>query len=238
MDMESTLYWIYVAAMAIGAITFVVMSRDPRGVPKYEYLIATFIPVWSGLAYLSLALDQAKIEVDGQITHYARYLDWVVTTPLLLLALALTAMHHVSKNKTLIAALMGADVIMILTGLVADLSPTPLRYLWYTLGVAAFLVILYLIWVPLKAIADGQGPELAAIFRRVAGLLTVLWIGYPTVWLLGPSGLGVIGPIADTALFVFIPIVSKVVWSFVDLTSLRNLKDTRDDRPIAAGARV
>ena len=109
MDLESTLYWIYVVVMAIGAITFIVMSRDPRGVPQYEYLIATFIPVWSGLAYLSLALDQAKIVVDGQITHYARYLDWVVTTPLLLLALALTAMHHTKKHKTLIAALMGTD---------------------------------------------------------------------------------------------------------------------------------
>ena len=41
MDLESTMYWLYVIVMAAGAITFVVMSRNPRGVPHYEYLIAT-----------------------------------------------------------------------------------------------------------------------------------------------------------------------------------------------------
>ncbi len=64
-----------------------------------------------------------------------------MTTPLLL-ALAFTAMHYVGKNKTLIAGLMGADVVMVVCGLIADLSPTPLRYVWYLLGVVAFLVVL------------------------------------------------------------------------------------------------
>jgi len=38
-------------------------------------------------------LEQGKLEVAGQLTHYARYVDWMVTTPLLLLALSWTAMH-------------------------------------------------------------------------------------------------------------------------------------------------
>jgi bacteriorhodopsin len=222
-DFETLMNTIYVLAMAAGALLFVFWSRDPRGVPQYEYLIATFIPVWSGAAYLAMALDQGKLAVDGQITYYARYLDWVVTTPLLLLALALTAMHRIKKDKTLIAALMGADVFMILTGLIADLSPTPTRYIWYGLGVAAFLVVLYLIWVPLKAKADSQGPEIAAIFRRVAGLLSVLWVAYPLTWILGPSGIGLLNQSLDTLLFTLVPILSKVGWSIVDLSSLRAL---------------
>jgi bacteriorhodopsin len=221
--METMLYWFYVAVMAGGALCFAVMSRNPLGVPRYEYLIALFIPVWSGAAYMALALDQGKLLVDGQVTHYARYLDWVVTTPLLLLALALTAMHTIPKDKTLIAGLLGADIFMILTGLIADLSPTPIRYLWYSLGVAAFLVILWIIWGPLRAKAESQVPELARLYRLVAGVLTGLWIAYPTVWLIGPSGIGLVGPTVDTLLFVLVPILSKVGWSLLDLNGLRGL---------------
>jgi len=236
MDIETVLHGIYVAAMAAGALLFTAWAFNPRGVPRYEYAVAIFIPVWSGLAYLAMTFDQGKIQIDNQTTHYARYLDWVVTTPLLLLALAFTAMHYVPKNKTLIAGLMGADVVMVLCGLIADLSLTPLRYMWYGLGVGAFLVVLWLIWSPLRAIANTQGPDLARVFSRVAGLLTVLWIAYPTVWLLGPSGLGLLNQTIDTALFVFVPIISKVGWSFFDLRELRALKATEYQAPRLARA--
>lgn len=227
MDIESLLYWFYVIVMAAGAIIFITWSRDPRGVPQYEYLIATVIPIWSGLAYMSLALDQAKISVDGQTTYYARYIDWVVTTPLLLLSLSLMAMHKRSKSSsdyTLIAALMATDVIMIVCGLVADLSPTPIRYLWYSLGVVAFLVAMVLIWVPLRDKArTNPKREIDSIYPRVAGLLTILWIGYPLIWLIGPSGFGLVNQLTDTVLFVTLPIISKVGFSLYDLSLLRSL---------------
>lgn len=143
---ETVLYAIYIGAMLIGAGIFLVWAQDRRGVPAEEYLIAIFIPLWSAAAYLAMAMGQGSLEVDGQITYYARYLDWVVTTPLLLLALSLTAMYKTAKDKTLIAALMGADVFMIVTGLLADLSETPIRYVWYGLGVVALVVIFYLVW--------------------------------------------------------------------------------------------
>ena len=121
MNLQDLFHWLYVVSMGIGALYFVSLSANPRGVPLYEYLVAIFIPVWSGLAYMAMALNQGKIGVAGQITHYARYIDWVVTTPLLLLALAWTAMQFIPKDKTLIAGLMGTDIIMILSGLIADL---------------------------------------------------------------------------------------------------------------------
>lgn len=90
------------------------------------------------------------------------------------------------------------------------------------------------IWYPLRAITNIQGPELAGVFHRVAGLLTVLWIAYPTVWLLGPSGLGLLNQIWDTALFV--PIISKVGWRFFELRELRSLKAAEQAAPCLARA--
>nr|WP_265579932.1 bacteriorhodopsin [Romeria gracilis] len=164
MAWQSLFHSIYVIAMAIGAAYFILLSRNPRGVPKYEYFVAAFIPIWSGLAYLSMTLphgelEQGKIEVAGQIAHYARYLDWIVTTPLLLLALAWTAMHYIAKDWTLIGSLMGTQVIVVVSGLIADLSEVGwVRFLWYSIGVVAFLVVLGMIWGPLRSKSKEQEP--------------------------------------------------------------------------------
>nr|MCU0649825.1 bacteriorhodopsin [Gemmatimonadaceae bacterium] len=52
---------------------------------------------------------------------------------------------------------------------------------------------------------------------------TLLWIGYPLFWILGPSGVGAISQTVETTLFVVWPILSKVGWSLMDLLSLRAL---------------
>lgn len=221
--MESVLYWLYVGVMVVGAALFVAMSRNPRGVGMHEYAVATFIPVWSAMAYLAMALGQGQLQVDGQTTYYARYLDWIVTTPLLLVALASTAMVRTRIDRTLVASLIFADVVMIVSGLVADLSPTPLRYLWYGVGVIALLALLWLVWGPLQARSRESGADVAAGFRRLAGVLSGLWLAYPTIWLLGPSGIDAISQPLESALFVFVPILSKVGWSYLDLSFLRSL---------------
>jgi bacteriorhodopsin len=132
MDWQSIFHWVYVAGMAIGALHFWALSRDPRGVPQYEYLVAIFIPIWSGLAYMAMAIGQGKVEAAGQVAHYARYVDWIVTTPLLLLALSWTAMQFIRKDWVLIGFLMSTQVVVITTGLIADLSERDwVRYLWY-----------------------------------------------------------------------------------------------------------
>lgn len=236
MNLQDLFHWLYVASMAGGALYFVSLSAKPRGVPQYEYLVAIFIPVWSGLAYMAMALNQGKIGVAEQITHYARYIDWVVTTPLILLALAWTAMQFIPKDKVLIASLIGTDIIMILSGLIADLSVGWVRYLWYGIGVVAFLIIIRIIWQPLRAKTRRQPPELSNLYNKLAIYLTVLWICYPTVWILGPSGIGLFNQTIDTLLFCVLPFFSKVGFSFLDLRGLRNLKNVRARNGVATAS--
>jgi len=230
--LQTTLLWIYVGCMAAGALIFASWMRDPRGVPWYEYVIAITIPVWSAIAYMAMALDQGTVVVQGQITYYARYADWVVTTPLLLVALGLTAMYYLpKKNWTIIGALVVADVIMILCGLIGDISRYPIRYVYFAIGTAALLVIFWITWGPLLRIADSQGPELGRVYRRVAAYLTLFWVGYPLTWILGPSGIRVLSQNVDTILFVVLPIFSKVGFSLLDLSELRKLKAPSPDAP-------
>ncbi len=224
MPFETVLYSIYVASMAAGALIFVIWSRNPRGVPRWEYLVAAFIPIWSGLAYLALGFGLGEVEVAGQTTYWARYADWVVTTPLLLVALWMTAVFHADKasHAPTLITLVAADVVMILSGLVADLTADPTaRLVYYGVGVAALGVIFWTVWGPLRQVAEQGSPRLGQIYRTVATYLSLFWIGYPLTWILGPSGLGVVSQSVDTALFVLLPIFSKVGFSVLDLSLLR-----------------
>jgi bacteriorhodopsin len=227
MYLQDLFHWIYVAGMGIGALHFWTLSRNPRGVPPHEYLVAIFIPIWSGLAYMAMAIDQGKVEAAGQVAHYARYIDWIVTTPLLLLALSWTAMQFIKKDWTLIGFLMSTQVIVVTTGLIADLSERDwARYLWYICGVVAFLIVLWGIWNPLRAKTRSQGRELSDLYDKLLIYFTVLWVGYPIVWIIGPSGFGLISQDVDTLLFCILPFFSKVGFSFLDLHGLRNLQRT------------
>ncbi|APH03280.1 bacteriorhodopsin [Bacillus weihaiensis] len=226
-DLSVTLHYFYVFVMLSGAFYFYTISKKTEGVPKYEYLVATLIPLWSGAAYLSIALGQGLLEKPEKTIYFARYIDWVVTTPMLLIALAFTAMFFEKKNKTLIISLVFADVFMILTGLIADFSSENIKYIWYLLGVVALFIILYIIWYPLRKIAVRGGKQLSSHYTRTAAYLTVFWISYPTVWLLGPSGLGLAQATTELIAFIFLPIFSKVGFSILDLNGLRHLEKGR-----------
>lgn len=221
---ESTLlHWIYVVVMLLGSTIVFIMSRKPKKVPKIEYFIAFIIPIWSALAYMAMALNQGKVAVEAQITYYARYLDWVVTTPLLLLSLSLVAMYKIKKDKILIAGLMVADIIMVICGLIADLSQGNNRYIWFFVGVLGFMVSLYIIWVPYIKLAKSQGGELYRVYKLLALYLTIFWIGYPTTWFIGPSGIGIVSQRVDTYLFVILPAFSKVGFGLLSLWQLKKI---------------
>ena len=224
MSLEDILYAVYVASMAAGALLFITWMRDPKGVPVWEYLVAAIIPIWSGLAYLAMGFDLGTVEVAGQTTYWARYTDWVVTTPLLLVALWMTATTRTEKRPhvpTLITIVV-ADVVMILCGLIGDLSAGPERYVFFGIGVGALLLIFWTVFVPLRQVAHHDA-EVGDAYTKVAIYLALFWVGYPLTWILGPSGLGVFGQTLDSVLFILLPIFSKVGFSIYDLSLLRQM---------------
>jgi bacteriorhodopsin len=187
--------------------------------------VAVFIPVWSGLAYLSQLTGQGIVEVGGREVYVARYLDWTVTTPLLLLALFWTATHRAAERRyTLAGLLVGAQVVMILSGLIADLSPSlALRNLWFAVGCAALVAVFWVFWFPMRRIADLQGADLGRVYRIAAAYLSVQWLLYPAIVYAGPSYAGLLGRTPETWLLVIVPFFSKVGFSALDLWMLRRL---------------
>lgn len=120
---ESTWFWIGAAGMAIGAVVLTVIGKKRTQDEEAHTVIHGIIPLVAALAYFAMATGQGGVKLaDGSTYWYARYVDWSITTPLLLLGLAITALHGAHRRPALVAAVLGADVIMIATGFFSGLS--------------------------------------------------------------------------------------------------------------------
>ena len=115
-------------------------------------------------------------EIIFREVYWARYVDWSVTTPLLLLDLALLA--GLSGANILVAIV--ADLIMILTGLFAAFGEDSSRkWGWYTFACLAYLVIVYQLAFNGRTAVAGKDNKTQAFFGAIAGFTFVLWTVYP-----------------------------------------------------------
>ena len=86
---EATWLWIGTAGMFLGMLYFIARGWGVQNSRRQKFYIATiFITAIAFVNYLAMALGFGLTEVTiGNMTldiYWARYTDWVFTTPLLL----------------------------------------------------------------------------------------------------------------------------------------------------------
>ncbi|WP_372912356.1 bacteriorhodopsin [Salinigranum sp.] len=220
---ESIWLWLGTAGMTLGTLYFVARGwgvDDPE--QQRFYIITIFITAIASAAYFAMAtgFGLTQVTVNGQVLdiYWGRYADWLFTTPLLLLDLALLA--RASKNT--IYTLVGLDVLMIGTGVIGALaaSSAAIRIVWWAISTVFLLFLLYFLIRALNEAATTQSPEVRKLTTTLRNLLIVLWLAYPVVWILGTEGtIGIIPLYWETAAFMVLDLTAKVGFGFILLRS-------------------
>jgi bacteriorhodopsin len=234
--------------MLLGMLYFIARGWSVRDAEQQEFYIVTiFVPAIAFTAYLAMAMGYGLTEVtvggESLEIYWARYADWLFTTPLLLIDLALLA----GAARNTIATLVGLDVAMIATGLVgaltADQGETILglgtgaqRLIWWGVSTAFFVVLLYYLVGTLSGEAADRPGEVGSLFRTLRNLTIVLWSAYPIVWLLGTEGLGIVPLYWETAAFMVLDLSAKVGFGAILLGSRATLDQAVESRRAAATA--
>ncbi|MFR3559513.1 bacteriorhodopsin [Paraclostridium sordellii] len=188
---------------------------------KKLYNLGFLILSISSVLYIIISIN-FNYPVSDKLIYFNRYLDWILTTPLLLIMLCFIGMYHEKINEKIILRIVIIDVIMILSGLLSDISIGPSKYLWILVGSILFLIVLYILWGPVEKVASIQGCDIYRVYKILAMCFTVFWIGYPIIWVLGKSGLGIGNRKIFSCLSIVTPAVCKV--GFVTY-SLQKIKD-------------
>ena len=225
---ERQFYWVGAAVLALGAFAMIARSRGKPRDSEPHYVYHILVCVTAAVFYAFMGLDQLRIEIPEQSRHVylARYIDWSITTPLLLTALCTTALGELRRRAALVVGILVADVAIMGTGLAAALSHVQgSKVTWYIVSCAFQLVVYALIWGPLRREANSQlTPTVSAVFTRNVTVLSVLWLLYPLVWLGAPEGFRLFEAPTEALVFLVLDIVAKVGYGFMTLAGSAQLE--------------
>ena len=211
--------------MALGTVAFIAMGWGEQDEHKRRfYVVTTLISGIATVAYLLmfLGIGVAEVPIPGENftlrIYWMRYVDWLLTTPLLLFDLALLA----GADRDLVYRLVGLDVAMVVVGAAAAVAPVgqTVRLVLWAISSLFFVALLYLLANQLSAQAARQSGEVAALFSVLRNLVIVLWTAYPIVWIIGTeSTIGLIPLGVETAAFMVLDLSAKVGFGFILLRS-------------------
>jgi len=230
--------------MFLGMLYFIARGWGVRDTRRQAfYIVTTMIAAIAFSNYLAMALGfgLTNVMLGGEEVpiYWARYTDWILTTPLLLLDLGLLA----GANRNQIATLVGLDVLMIGTGAVATLTAGPgalaegaRRIIWWGVSTGFLLVLLYFLFGTLTDQAKRLSADTASTFSLLRNAIVVLWLIYPVWWIIGTEGLGVVGLGVETAGFMVLDLTAKIGWGAILLRSHDVLDDAGSETGAAATA--
>ena len=164
-----------------------------------------------------------------------RYVDWLLTVPLLLVETIAVLALAKAVQKSLLTKLVIASVLMIALGypgeITTDVGP---RLLWGTLSTIPFLYILYVLFVELTKSLDRQPAAVRGTVSRMRLLLIATWGVYPIAYLLPLLGIdGADAWVAKQAGYSIADILAKALYGLL-IYKIARLKSFADDPEFAA----
>jgi bacteriorhodopsin len=135
----------------------------------------------------------------GESPTFFRYVDWILTVPLMCVEFYLITKKAGAKIG-LLWKLIFASLIMLVTGYFGETIDRGHSVMWGVLSGAAYFYIAYLIWFgEVAKLAQTAGPQVAKATRILAWFVLVGWAIYPLGYILGtPGGIFGIQLVADT----------------------------------------
>ncbi|KAI8957419.1 bacteriorhodopsin [Daldinia sp. FL1419] len=232
--------WYYAVCALMGFCTLLFMGLSflkPQGDRLFHYIAASTTGV-ACIAYYAMGSNLGQVPIQAQWVRpysrwgvgaagtreifYARYLDWVITTPLLLLTLLLTAGV---PTPTILATIL-ADEIMIITGLIGALTRTRFKWGFWAFGTAALFFIAYELLFDARRHASTLGGDAKRTFMLCGNFLIFLWFLYPVAWGLSEGG-NVIHPDGEAVFYGVLDVLTKPVFALLLLWGHRRISSSQ-----------
>ena len=132
--------------------------------------------------------DTAKIISDSffGIINF-RYMDWLVTTPLLVAKIPMAAAHGKKAGKV-VTSLIIADLVMIIAGFIGEQYVTEMgsRLMWGTISTLGYLGIVYILFTTVKDMAKSADANSQMAVKWMSIFVITTWgiypIGYLVPW--------------------------------------------------------
>lgn len=185
-------YSLFVSMFALGAAFVFFLAERGSILPAYRTTMTTSAII-CGVAAVAYYFITSQYTPDRPFPSSVRYIDWTVTTPLLLIKYP-----EMLKVRGFAFAwkLIIADLFMIVTGFIGELSGSIVHghwfpnfpgaiqshYIWGTISTLGYVVILYLLLTEGSRLAKAQPLPIQHGIKSMNLYLISLWGIYPIVY--------------------------------------------------------
>jgi bacteriorhodopsin len=124
----------------------------------------------------------------GESPTFFRYVDWILTVPLMCLEFFLI-LKVAGAKKDLLYKMIGLSLIMLVTGYLGETVYATEAAFWGLISGLAYFVIVYEIWLGSAAkLAKAAGGNILAAHKILCWFVLVGWAIYPLGYMLGTNG--------------------------------------------------
>jgi len=208
-------YWcllIGFICMALSTLYFYMKAQAVTGSKFFEVLTMGITGI-ATLAYLLMFTGAGRMwveEVPGTFSpvYWGRYVDWVLTTPLMLwdiLALA-------GAPNDEIAMVVIMDMLMIGFGCAGAVTPDQNKWFFFIFGMVTFIHICAVLLKYSKV--NKYGEEARALYNKVAWMTIILWTLYPVVWIVA-EGQRMVSASLEACLYAIMDVSAKCVFGIL-----------------------
>ena len=248
-DTVYNLLSLVIAAQLFTALFLV--AAQPRVLPRYRSALLVSATVCGIAAYHYFRIFNSFREafvtdaVGGEGTYTQavgasfnegyRYVDWLLTVPLLLVELVVVLALAKKLQASLLYRLIPASALMILLGYPGEISDSDVtRHVFGLLSTIPFLYILYVLFVELTRSLDRQPAGVRDTVSKLRILLFASWGVYPIAYLLPLIGLdGADAWVGKQAGYSIADILAKALYGLI-IFKIARMKSFADDPQFAA----
>ena len=232
-----------IASLGFTGLYLVLSQR--RVLPRYRNAIVIsamvcFIATYHYVRIFENFKDSYETDAQGGQGAYAltnvpfnegyRYVDWLLTVPLLLVETVAVLALARSVARPLLTKLVIASAFMIALGYPGEVSAdTGTRLLWGTLSTIPFVYLLYVLFVELTKSMDRQPGEVRSTVGKLRLMLVGLWGVYPIAYLFPVLGFeGADAFVLKQFGYTFADIFAKAAFGLV-IYKIARMKSEVDD---------
>jgi bacteriorhodopsin len=183
------------AAMSASFIFFILMRNQISKRYQLALTLTTLVVFIAGYHYFRIfnswneafayhSVSATFIQSGIPFNEAYRYVDWILTVPLLLAELVLVLRLDSKVSRSLIIRLSAASLIMIGLGYPGELAPahSAARLVWGGVSTLFFAYILYVLFVELSRSLGRQPQGVKALIDAMRYILLVTWLVYPAAY--------------------------------------------------------
>jgi len=184
----------------MGATTIFLWMRVSSAHEKYKSAViisglVTFIAAYHYMRIFNSWVEAYEWQGDGSLlptylpfNDAYRYMDWLLTVPLLLIEIILVMKLPADESRSKATSLGVASVLMIILGypgeLVTSADNLGTRWGWWVAAMIPFIYIVYTLLIGLGEATNSESdPHVRGLVKRVQWWTVISWCTYPVVYI-------------------------------------------------------